>query len=381
MLLYYRLAEYPPMVRFCAVFSSVFIILIVLLLFFDGIRSYRDSVHARSDRRARRRYQQAVVEMATMAQNLEPDVVVDRLDIPDDYKPRPRFVRPILQMLLDIYPKIKDNINKANWREILRAFRMQVYFERQVRSRNTRKRLTALMNISDIDAELKEAIATRYLFAKDAKLKIYARIHAARYGSSYPFKVIEEDPAFRFSEEMQVRYHNVFLYRIKNRLSMPNLVQWCNLNPVNEELRIFAVNEIRLLKLDKSCPELLQLLRDTRDERFACALIRALGELKYIPAEHEFFHRYASASFAERAALVEAFGNIKSDRQDVVDFLVEDYRQTTDAVTRMKLLSTLYDYGVRGRLAYEELKASSEEEYKIFFQHIECELIDNNKYA
>ena len=64
-----------------------------------------------------------------------------------------------------------------------------------------------------------------------------------------------------------------------------------------------------------------------------------------------------------------------------MDFLVEDYRQTTDAVTRMKLLSTLYDYGVRGRIAYEELKASSEEEYMIFFQHIECELIDNKKYA
>ena len=180
---------------------------------------------------------------------------------------------------------------------------------------------------------------------------------------------------------MMVRYHNVFLYRVKNRLSMPNLIQWCNLNPVNEELRIFAVNEIRLLKLDKSCPELLLLLRDTRDERFACALIKALGELKYIPAEHEFFHRYASASFAERAALVEAFGNIQSDRQDVVDFLVEDYRQTTDAVTRMKLLSTLYDYGIRGRIAYEDLKASSEKEYEIFFQHIECPLIDNKKYA
>lgn len=381
MLLYYRLAEYPPMVRFCAIFTTFFLISFVVLLFLDGVRTYRNTIHERHDRRARRRYQQAVVEMATTPQNLDPDVILERLDIPEDYKPRPRFVRPILQMLLDIYPKIKDNINKANWREILRAFRMQVYFERQVRSRDTRKRLNALMNISDIDAELKEAIATRYLFAKDAKLKIYARIHAARYGSSYPFKVIEEDPSFRFSEEMMVRYHNVFLYRVKNRLSMPNLVQWCNLNPVNEELRIFAVNEIRLLKMDKSCPELLQLLRDTRDERFACALIKALGELKYIPAEHEFFHRYASASFAERAALVEAFGNIQSDRQDVVDFLVEDYRQTTDAVTRMKLLSTLYDYGIRGRIAYEDLKASSEKEYEIFFQHIECPLIDNKKYA
>ena len=139
MLLYYRLAEYPPMVRFCAIFTTFFLISFVVLLFLDGVRTYRNTIQERHDRRARRRYQQAVVEMATTPQNLDPDVILERLDIPEDYKPRPRFVRPILQMLLDIYPKIKDNINKANWREILRSFRMQVYFERQVRSRDTRK--------------------------------------------------------------------------------------------------------------------------------------------------------------------------------------------------------------------------------------------------
>ncbi len=113
MLLYYRLAEYPPMVRFCAIFTTFFLISFVVLLFLDGVRTYRNTIQERHDRRARRRYQQAVVEMATTPQNLDPDVILERLDIPEDYKPRPRFVRPILQMLLDIYPKIKDNINKA----------------------------------------------------------------------------------------------------------------------------------------------------------------------------------------------------------------------------------------------------------------------------
>lgn len=65
MLLYYRLAEYPPMVRFCAVFTTFFLILFVFLLILDGVRTYRDVNHERHDRRARRRYQQAVVEMAT----------------------------------------------------------------------------------------------------------------------------------------------------------------------------------------------------------------------------------------------------------------------------------------------------------------------------
>lgn len=65
MLLYYRLAEYPPMVRFCAIFTTFFLISFVVLLFLDGVRTYRNTIQERHDRRARRRYQQAVVEMAT----------------------------------------------------------------------------------------------------------------------------------------------------------------------------------------------------------------------------------------------------------------------------------------------------------------------------
>ena len=180
---------------------------------------------------------------------------------------------------------------------------------------------------------------------------------------------------------MMVKYHNILVYRNANNLSMPNLIRWCNRTPVNEELRIFAVNEIRLFKRYDDCPELLEMLRNCRDEGFACALIKALGELEYIPAEGEFRHRYANASFAERQALADALGAINSGNPEVVNYLVYDYRESTDYISKMKALKVLYNYGRRGKDAFNMLKAEAGDEEKPLFTHIENKLLDSRKYA
>ena len=122
------------------------------------------------------------------------------------------------------------------------------------------------------------------------------------------------------------------------------------------------------------------MLETSRDERFSCALIRALGELDYIPAEKEFCRRYLSASFTERQVLAEALGAINSGSPEILAFLVEDYRQSTDYVSRMKLLRVIHDYGRRGAETFNLLKAEADPERAVLFEHIECDLIDR-KYA
>ena len=88
-----------------------------------------------------------------------------------------------------------------------------------------------------------------------------------------------------------------------------------------------------------------------------------------------------SASFAERQELATALGNINSGSKDVLKFLEEDFMQTTDYVTRMLLLRTIHDYGTIGRKAYERLKKDAPAEFAIYFEHIECKLIDSRRYA
>lgn len=385
LILYYRLSEFAPVVRVWVVFMAICLFTGIGLVLAIQIKA---TLHIRDSRltaEAMDKWYDKFITIATEVRTLSPLEIADILILPKGYKMKSRVCRYLVPVLQEVRHDVESRedleINKANWLRMLQALKMPLYFEEQVRSRNLKNRVAAFKYVADLDCPLKEAVASRYLFTNDAKLKICARIHAARFGSSYPFKPLDEDPKLVFTEELMVKYHNVLVYRQENNLTMPNFIRWCKREPMNEQLRIFAVNEIRLFRKKEDCAELLKMLRQSHDEAFSCAIIRALGELRYIKAEDEFCSRYVSASFTERTVLAEALGAINSGRRDILDFLKDDYLHTTDNVTRMKLLRVIRGYGSDGPAVYESLKASADSNTIGLFNHIECDLIDSRKYA
>ncbi len=381
LILYYRLAEYPPVVRAWFVFGAICVLLLVLVVLGNTLRYFSHYRFERLSRHNSRRYWKRMREIILSERTLELAEVSSILELPKNYKMKARQCRSFIPTLLELKRSLGDRISRPNWVRLLQVLKMPAYFEDQILSRSTRERVQAFKDVADLDGNLKEAVASRYLFTKDRKLQMHARLHAARFGTSYPFKVLEEDPNLVFTKEMVVKYHNVLVYRKENGLAMPNFIRWCNRVPLNEELRIFAVNEIRLFGRKEDCAELLSMLQSSREEEFSCALIRALGELKYVPAEKEFCHRYLSASFTERQVLAEAMGTIGSDNPEILKFLSDDFLQSTDYVTRMILLRVIYNYGARGREEFYRLKESTAGEYQPYFSHIECDLIDSSRYA
>ena len=381
LIFYYRLQEYPPAVRVWAVFTAICLLLMIGIVLGNVIRVLLIATDSRTIARYREKYFDRMMEVAMAPRNLELTEISAILKLPKSFKMHPTQNRRFVPLLLQIYRDHKEEMNKANWQRLLQVLKMPAYFDDQVRSRNMRKRIIAFKNVADMDAMLKEAVASRYLFTKDRKLQNMARLHAARFGTSYPFKVLLDDPNLVFTDELVIKFHNVLVYRQENGMSMPNFIHWCNRTPVNEELRVFAINEIRLFRRKEDCPEMLSMLQNSREERFSCALIQALGEMKYVPAEKEFCRRYLSASFAERQELAKALSSINSGNPEVLKFLEEDFLQTTDYVTRMLLLRTIHDYGSIGLKTYKRLKKEAPAEYAIYFEHIECELIDSRRYA
>ena len=381
LILYYRLAEFPPVVRAWAIFATIAVFLLLLVMLGNVARTLARIRESYFVQYYRDRYYERMKEVALTARNLELSEITALLSLPKSFKMKEKQNACFVPVLKELYKEVCEQMNRQNWQRMLQVIKMPIFFEEQVRSRSIRKRVQAFKNVADLDANLKEAVASRYLFTKDRKLQIHARLHAARFGTSYPFKVLEEDPNLVFTDELVVKYHNVLVYRKENGLTMPNFIRWCNRVPVNEDLRVFAVNEIRLFKRREDCAELLSMLENSRDERFSCALIQALGELDYVPAEKEFCRRYLSASFTERQVLAEAMGAINSGSPEILNFLTEDFLQTTDYVTRMKLLRVIHGYGRRGKETFDRLKAVATPDLLPYFEHIECDLIDSRKYA
>ncbi|MBO4624483.1 MAG: hypothetical protein J5646_03215 [Bacteroidales bacterium] len=381
LIFYYKLAEYPRPVRVWIIFGSICMLLLVLIVLGNALRTFANYRFERMVAHNRERYYERMKTVVSQSRTLEPSEVSAILELPKNFKMKERQNRSFVPVLLELRREMNGTMSRPNWIRLTQALKMPAYFESQILSRRIRKKVQGFKDVADLDANLKEAVASRYLFTKNRKLQMHARLHAARFGTSYPFKVLEDDPNLVFTQEMVVKYHNVLVYRQKNGLTMPNFIRWCNRVPINEELRIFAVNEIRLFKRKEDCAELLAMLVASREEAFSCAIIRTLGELEYVPAEKEFCRRYLSASFTERQVLAEAIGAIGSGNPEIVRFMVDDFLQTTDYVTRMVLLRVIYRYGESGRAAYEKLKAEATPELLPYFAHIECDLIDSRRYA
>lgn len=381
LIFYYKLAEYPKPVRVWLIFGTICMLLLIMIVIGNALRTFSHYRFERLVYHNRERYFERMKTVVSQARTLEPGEITAILELPKNFKMKERQNRSFIPTLLEVRKEMSGSMSRPNWIRLTQALKMPAYFESQILSRKVRKKVQAFKDVADLDATLKEAVASRYLFTKNRKLQMHARLHAARFGTSYPFKVLEEDPNLVFTDEMVVKYHNVLVYRQKNGLTMPNFIRWCNRVPINDELRIFAVNEIRLFKRKEDCAELLAMLETSREEAFSCALIRALGEMEYVPAEKEFCRRYLSASFTERQVLAEALGAIGSGNPEVVSFMVDDFLQTTDYVTRMVLLRVVYRYGDIGRQAYEKLKAEATPEIQPYFAHIECDLIDSRRYA
>lgn len=381
LILYYRLAEYPPVVRAWAIFATVCLLVIFFIMISNLVKALRSASDVRHIQHAHEKYFEPMKQIALTQRAMDNAEITQVLGLPKNFKMKEKQNRRFFPVLQDLYLEVHDVMSKTNWQRMLQVLKMPAFFEEQVRSSSMHKRILAFKNVSAIDANLKEATASRYLYSKNQKLQNCARIHTAQFGTSYPFKALEEDPNLVFTEELMVKYHNVLQYRKENGLTIPNLIRWVNRVPVNEELRLFAINEIRIFQHREDCEELLGMLQNSRDEKFSCAIIKALGEMEYVPAEKEFLRRYLTASFAERQVLAEALGDINSGSPEVLQFLVADFKQTSDYLTRMKVLRVIHDYGKRGREAFLELRSQARPEYSIYFEHIDCEYIDSRRYA
>ena len=383
LVLYYWLGEYPPVVRFCAIFILICFLLMALTLLWDLISAERDAALKRRTDKYRKRFYDGIRAIAVSERPYSVEDVNAALGLSPRIRMRPKkwkcYIPMFRELFIDVKASMKLNIN--NWRNVLIAFKMPNYFEAQVRSPKIKERLDALKDVSDISCDLKEATASRYLYAKDEALRITSRLHTARYGMSYPFQVFGEDAKSQFTDEMCTKLHWVIRTRYELGLSIPNFIRWAGMASASTSFRIFSVNEIRLFRQIGDCPELLNILRTCKDEKLSCAIIKTLGELQYKPAEDDFFHRYMYANVDERLELARALGAINSGRHEVVDFLVDDFCKSTNAVTKVGLLSVLYAYGEQGREAYNKLKAVVPEYDLMYFDHVESDLIDNSRYA
>ena len=180
LVLYYRLAEYPPIIRLWAVFMTISVILFFAILVGNMVRAAMAGTENMRVQQNRKRYYDKMKQVAFTERALDFSEIASILGLPSKFKMKEKQNRRFIPVLQELYLEIHDKMNPVNWQRMLQSLKMPAFFEEQVRSRSIRKRIVAFKNVIDIDADLKEAVASRYLFNKNPKLQMHARLHAAR---------------------------------------------------------------------------------------------------------------------------------------------------------------------------------------------------------
>ena len=82
LVLYYRLAEYPPIIRVWAVFMTIALILILAILIGNLIRAAIASNEAMKIQQNRKRYYDKMKKVAMTERALDPSEVASMLELP-----------------------------------------------------------------------------------------------------------------------------------------------------------------------------------------------------------------------------------------------------------------------------------------------------------
>ena len=380
--LHYKFIGFPIAARICAIVVTVCAILIIGLLLYNMIRLDYQKRSAKILERLRKKYEEGITKISYLKEFISQDDVLAFLDVPVR-KIKPREMRLLLEIFMDVIKQADETFNIDNFKLVQKCLRVPDYFEREILKGTGKRRIKAFRTADTIEAYVKESIVSRFLFSSDKQLRMLARMYMVKYGTSYPFDIINENKDSKYTTENQALLHDVLLYRHSHGRSLPNFIHLLSDDNTSSDVKQFVVNEIGLLNLTSYGFYLSEYLKKCREESLQRATIRTLGLLRYMDnnVEENMIEIYQTVSLNVRRQIIKALGLFNSGRPEIVSFLEEEYPSTKNYLMKETVLSVLYDYGTIGRTVFEKLEAKASFDSKIFFEHVRCPLIDSRKYA
>ena len=374
--LYYAYMGNEPLIRIAILFtiaSAIVFLIFNILSFSVGITSHN---YKKSLQNTVQKYTAKIGELVISPIKYDADTIRKQLGITPDFKLKRKNSRIIVDSIILMMKEYRrrEDFNYDTYQKILAILRLEDFFNKELQNGNKAQKINALKTIAEISCHLKEAVASRYLFSRDRILRIFARIHQARFSNQSPFKELLDDPFSCFTQELMVKYHDALAYRQRNNMSMPNFLQWCTLPAYDINFRIFAISEIRLFKQANHCEELLKILTESSEESIMIEIVKTLGYFQYTEAKDYLSGLLGTESPKLDIAILKAFTEMQDDSEETVRILKESVSAETDSYSRIKILKMLYEYSDAGKRALEELEASGEFD-DILFKHVKCKLI------
>lgn len=373
-LIYFKYSEYPLIIRICIVVVILFILSYIFLSFYILLGVIRRKKDKKMTRVIYSKYYDPIVEVALNTEFKKLSDVIEHIKPYAQKKRRnQKKLHKIALMLSHIKGEYGNKINKENFQTIQIAFGISHFLERELLFGNHSRKIFALKFISSLDSYVGEAILIRFLYHHNIELRKSARCAFMWISQFNPFRFFEEDISIKLNQWDMIEMHDIINHRQRNDLVIPNLGKWVS-ESVQEDIKVFFINEIKYLNLEENC-DILRKMLNTQSLRLRNELIAVIGSLKCKKAEDKIIEIYHLQPENIKQTIVKSIYLIQSGNAE--PFFKFAYETAENHKIKLLSLDKLYNYSEKGKLIFEDLrnKVINKNE-KILFEHVECPFIN-----
>lgn len=364
-LLYYKFIGYPLVLRFCI----AIVILCVICYFFLAIYLVYGIFHRRREKRNYERIYRRYYEpmKSVLSDPVQRKVEEIAQTVGHDIKKRLKYSE--MRFLVRVLSEIRSEVGGGNYynlQGIQGVFKIGSFFEHEIQFGRSRYKVQALLGIQAINGYVSEAVLVRFLYHRRMELRNAARFAYMWLSQNNPFRFFDEDTTMKLDRWEMAEIHSILQHRENVGFVIPNFMKWVT-NSVEENVKIFFVNEIKHFNERENCAQLVEML-NTKNWMLRREIIQTLGEMKYIETESQLFEIYEVQPEYIKQSILMAIAEIKSGGG--VEFLSSAYENADDQTTKLLALKGLYEYNREGREVFDRLETIAKGFSKKLFAHV-----------
>ncbi|MFD2905733.1 HEAT repeat domain-containing protein [Sphingobacterium anhuiense] len=262
------------------------------------------------------------------------------------------------EMITDVVLTVKNTVykqgelNEINYKNCLAVLSLMGFWEKRIRTSGVDRRKVALQIVGDMDNGVNSGVLSKSTFHKNRYIRKTARDLYTSQDTYNPFRFMEENFDEEFTQLDKLRLHATLVKRsISGKL--PNLMRWVN-SSKNPNYILFILKEIGHFKQYEAAHSLIGFLEKNENRDVRAQVVLTLGELQYHECASDLIARYALESTVVRGAIIKTMGKFVG--KTTLAFLVDAYRITEDANTKLLIARSIRNHGHEGDVRLKQLK-------------------------
>lgn len=383
--LYYKFLEYPIMIRVCSVVLIALILIIPISVVILFIRNQLIIWRKNKLQKVRERYSHTFREILTNPENLNEDIVREKILDCRDKNTSSKFSSSELELISKLLTeKVQNynerNLNRHNYQQILYVLNIAGWLEDRIEKGSVATCIRSFHTAQILDCTLRGSVSTRFAYHRNKQLRNVARSTYTFTNREDPFRYMEPDTGFLFNDSDGPAIHDMLLYRSDNNMLMPNFMDWIKLDQPTNKFCLFTIDEIAFFNKTELCDDLYDYMQKTNDTQVKGRVIRALGKLGYTNMVDDICDMFANSAGYMRLSIIVALRELGLRGPRIVGFFKEAYALARREKVMMTILNALYCCGEEGRAAFYALESAAKQEERLRFEHIKNPITNDRAY-